>query len=435
MGTASKFHNTMKKSKLQLKSGGASTSNRLQGNLPRKGESKTRGVPEPPPVPTSASRVGDCTSANTSGAASLIPPGGEQRVMLPGGHPPFKALTSSNTKCTIRLLKEGKAGNGTIILDAYIHKSLTDNSFLIGDKEDSIALELEPYLVKFVQIGKFYRLVKPTLVDNKVHIGNIKPLPIKPFNYAPFQDGLDEKHKTQPKELKTFVDIAAIPPASVVPQVVAKIVYLSKEKQSKFSRFRTAAIKDVDNNKNFISLYGAFAEEVTDGHVYVFKNITVQNYKGFKDEYFRLSTKSNSIIKEVGEEVNILFSNITPGDGCFTGIIIGHEEPYVYLSCPFCKKANYETGDNFCNFCKKSTIGKSPTIDFNVVLIVQEKETDKIFHSFCFRSHLGIKVESHDKDIIQEMLEKEHFKECRIDYLKDTEKDDEHVRVLQITFS
>ncbi len=59
-------------------------SNRLQGNLPRKGESKTRGVPEPPPVPTSASRVGDRTLANTSGAASLFSLGGKQRVMLPG---------------------------------------------------------------------------------------------------------------------------------------------------------------------------------------------------------------------------------------------------------------------------------------------------------------------------------------------------------------
>ncbi len=59
-------------------------SDRLQGNLPRKGESKTCGVPEPPPVPTSASRVGDRTSANTSGAASLFSLGGKQRVMLPG---------------------------------------------------------------------------------------------------------------------------------------------------------------------------------------------------------------------------------------------------------------------------------------------------------------------------------------------------------------
>ncbi len=61
-------------------------SHRLQGNLPRQDESKTRGVPEPPPVPTSASRVGDCTSANTSGVAMVHQPGPERRVLLPGKH-------------------------------------------------------------------------------------------------------------------------------------------------------------------------------------------------------------------------------------------------------------------------------------------------------------------------------------------------------------
>ena len=75
----------MKKFKPKTKSGDASLSHHLQGNLPRKGESKTQAVSEPSAsadfCPEGRSLI---VSNNTSGAASLSSPGGKQRVMLPG---------------------------------------------------------------------------------------------------------------------------------------------------------------------------------------------------------------------------------------------------------------------------------------------------------------------------------------------------------------
>ncbi len=75
----------MKRSFEKQKSGDASSSYHLQGNLPRKGESKTRVVSEPS---ASADFGPECRSLivsnNTLGAASLSSPGGKQRVMLPG---------------------------------------------------------------------------------------------------------------------------------------------------------------------------------------------------------------------------------------------------------------------------------------------------------------------------------------------------------------
>jgi hypothetical protein len=40
-------------------------------------------------------------------------------------------------------------------------------------------------------------------------------------------------------------------PKSVIPKLVAKVIFLSPEKQSKYSPFRTATIKDIKNQKTF----------------------------------------------------------------------------------------------------------------------------------------------------------------------------------------
>ena len=418
----------MKKSKPKTKSGDASLSHHLQGNLPRKGESKTQAVSEPSAsadfCPEGRSLI---VSNNTSGAASLSSPGGKQRVMLPG--------EPKTTKYNIKSLKEGNLSlKLPLILDVYVHRAITEDSFLIGDIDDFIPLYVEPDFVKYIEIGKCYRLVKPIFENDQLLLKTIKPLAISPFNYAPLKETqADPLSIINSKDFRTFEYYANLPPSSLIPHITAKVVNLTQQRQSKFSQFRTATLKDVDSNRNFISLYSSFADQVVDGRVYTFKNIAVQNYKGMKDNYNRLSTRSNSSITAVDDATKHMFDKVHPGDGTLNGQIIGHEEPYMYLSCPFCKKANYETEDEKCAYCKKSTAGKDPTIDFNVTLIIQENNTDKFFHAFCFRSHLEICMSSQKSDELLEKLEELHFKKCKIDYLKDTEKEN-HIRVLKIAY-
>ncbi len=84
MGTVSNPHtDNMKKSSKKSSTGGASPSNRLQGNLPSPGESQTRDVSEP------SARSGQCPEdqllnvSHTSGAAKVQVLGPERQKMLP----------------------------------------------------------------------------------------------------------------------------------------------------------------------------------------------------------------------------------------------------------------------------------------------------------------------------------------------------------------
>ncbi len=71
------------------KSGDASSSNHLQGNLPRKGESKTWAVSEPSASADFGPEGQPLIVSKQSGVAKVQLPGPERRVMLPGNQKTF----------------------------------------------------------------------------------------------------------------------------------------------------------------------------------------------------------------------------------------------------------------------------------------------------------------------------------------------------------
>ena len=105
----------MKMSQKPIKSGGASSSHRAQGNLGR--ESKTRGVSEPPATSGLNPEGQQAIVSKLSGVPSLSPGGGGQ-VMLPG------ALTSSSELLLWSKKLHGGAGGSDVGYVATINSQL-----------------------------------------------------------------------------------------------------------------------------------------------------------------------------------------------------------------------------------------------------------------------------------------------------------------------
>ncbi len=326
-----------------------------------------------------------------------------------------------------------KKGAMPTCLEIYVHKLLDPDTYLVGDKTDQVVLTVadNPIFNKHISIGGFYRLIKPNFNNGILKLQKIGPLPIAAFNYASLKGSPPKLPAIKKDDLKTFEDVGALKPSTSVPNIVAKVVHMSPQKQSRYSKFRTVGLKDVKGNKNFVSLYGAFAEQVEEDKVYSFKGLSIQDYKGPHDSFNRLATKANSSISEQSSGVvKNLFSEIKAGDGILKGVILGHEEPYTYMSCPFCGKANFERDDSTCNFCKKSYVGKSSVIDFNVTLAILLDDKEETVRVFCFRRHLNISMEKRCKDELQKKLCLLHFKACEIEYLKDSVNDG--IRALRV---
>ena len=175
-------------------------------------------------------------------------------------------------------IKSARKGTPPLIMEVFVHKALDSDVFLVGDKSGHIPLSIEedPTKGKNLKIGNFYRLIRPIIIDGILKLQKISPLPIEPFKYAPLKPDAPTSYSPSLENMKTFDDIGELKPSTVIPNIVAKVVYVSPEKQSKFSKFRSVAIKDVKNNKNFVSLYGTLAEQVKQDTVYSFKNLVIQ---------------------------------------------------------------------------------------------------------------------------------------------------------------
>ncbi len=327
-----------------------------------------------------------------------------------------------------------KANVKPSILDIYVHKAMDQDTYLVGDQSGQILLSMSDALkhAKKISIGGFFRLIKPEYTGKVLKISKIGPLPIGPFNYATVTDPNLEVPIQSKGDFKVFSDYANLLPTASIPNIIAKVVHLSPEKKGRFSKYKIATVKDINGQRNFVTLFGIFADHVGKDKIYAFKNLTVQNYKGPHDLFNRLSTKTKSeIVEKTQKDVIGFFENITDGDGSFQALILGHERPYIYLSCIHCSKANFRQDNNVCSFCQKSYRDEEAINDFNVNLIIESDEgNEEPKKLFCFRRHLGIEIESNMESELQKKLEKLHFKKAQIVYIRDS---NENLRALEVT--
>lgn len=334
------------------------------------------------------------------------------------GKPKMSAVTIAELKKSTR--------KDTFYCQVFIHQVVDELKYVVGDKTDQIVLNLEnnESFTKHMNVGKYYRLVNPKIVDDCLVLEKFKPLQIAPFDYL----ALKRKYKNMAASTsstvqppKTFDDFAELQPGALVPALTVKVVNVSPVKQGKYSEYVTVTAKDVQGKKNFLTLFGAFTKQVESDNVYIFKNLAVQNFKGASG-YNHLSTKAlSSIVKS--HTYDAMFKDVINGDGKHKVLILGHEQPYMYLSCPECGKAKYYDGGNICNFCGKNIEGKEPTKDFNVMLQVQiidqagsSAQSEDVKEVLLFRRQLDMTLVEHTLEEINQKLMDLHFKEVELEY-------------------
>ncbi len=330
--------------------------------------------------------------------------------------------------------KAGKKRKLTI-LQVYVYKRLDESSYIIADLSDHAKLSVvtKPEFGKAIALGTFIKLVNPSLENGTIIPGHM-PLQAGPIQYKKLEE---EDLGNLPKEkLRTFDEIGKLAVKSNVPEVVSKVTFLSPKKPSPYSgQFRTAGVKDCKGQRHAIQLFGSHSDSVEMGKVYKFENLTVGNFKGPMDNWNRLGTSGRTSITEASNEIANDFSEIEDGDGKFEGIVLGHEKPYLYHSCPKCGK-KCEEKDAFCGQAACRSELTETVHDFNVTLHIQEcSKEEKIQKVFCFRSQLEITLESHSKEELTTKLENLNYKVCQVQYRKSHQSQDESLKAIKIKFN
>ena len=169
-------------------------------------------------------------------------------------------------------LKGLKAGDELSYLDIFVHKSLAEDAFVVGDSTDSIVMDLseKPEFTKQVSPGKCFRLPKPILKGGKLLLAErFGPCPIKPFTVEPLADFNDFELETlDPMDFVTLDQVANIDTDTTIPILYLKVVFLSTEQKGKYSMYKTALVKDIKCQRHFLRLYGDIRLDVQVGHVF-----------------------------------------------------------------------------------------------------------------------------------------------------------------------
>ena len=337
----------------------------------------------------------------------------------------------------ILTLKDFKAGKKTKlpILQVYVHTRLDEYSFVVCDKTDHATLSIhkDPRIGRNVGVGNYLRLVNPTY-ERECLIPVHRPCEVSPFEYKK----LDERSiaSNGAGGMSTFEDIGKLRPNTVVPSVVAKVTYLSpKKKLPSGKEYKTAGVRDVKGARNAVKLLEPSFERVEVEGVYKFRNVKVEDWKLDTDVHNRLSTRSDSDVSQVGAQIAELFQGIHEGDDLITGMILGHEKPYMYLSCPDCRRSVREDAPYCSNAsCRKDLSSVSKVQDFNVVLLIQNQQNEsQMLRALCFKRQFGGKLpEVENLNRLTEELNELSFKKCKLSYKLEEGKDE--VKVVKIEF-
>ena len=331
------------------------------------------------------------------------------------------------SKVDVATLRAGKTTSKLIFIDVHVYKHLSCDKYIVGDGKHNLVLDVEqnPEQGKDLAVGKCYRLVKPEIHKNVLTFDAACGAGLIPSFHVP---KLSEKEKNKiqiPSEddvdLITLDKVCIVTKDTTAPILFLKVVFLSTEKQSTYSKFKTAKVRDVNGNKHFIQLFGQYRDQVQSGKVYKFVSLLVQKFKLDHEPWGRMRTQPNTRIHEASETITAKFSHVSLADSAMSGTLFAHEKVYVYDCCMNCFK-KVDLASKECGHCKTSIKPDQQLRSFNVTLLLANSDLQDVVRVLVFASHLDMDRGSYTEDDVQTRLEQLHMKQVTVFYDKDSER-------------
>jgi hypothetical protein len=343
----------------------------------------------------------------------------------------FRAMAADDEHKFTADLKALAFGHKVCYVDVFVHKALSPDAFVVGDKSDNVVLDLssKPEFGKDVGPGRCFRLPRPIMKNGYLTLGDrFGPCPIKFFAVPPISKQALDKFQVKPVEptsIQTLSDVCDVTVDTTV-SLILKVVFVSTEKKGRYSKYKTIKVRDIKADKHFIQLFGDIRQEVQEEQVYKFNSLLVQRFRKEGEKWGRIRSQANTQIRPVSEEVSYLFSHVTVGDTYIGGVLIAHEQIHFYECCSVCQKKNFEptqtvAKDPLCVFCG-TPVQTPPAHDFSVNLIISTCEKNDLVTVLAFRRHLGYAFNALALSQIQADLEAKHFSRCCVEYDKEDSK-------------
>jgi RNA polymerase subunit RPABC4/transcription elongation factor Spt4 len=342
-------------------------------------------------------------------------------------------------KVDLAALRASKVKGNLYFVEIFVHKQLSETCFVVGDPQTNMLLDItnNPDQGKEFAPGKCFRLIKPKVENDILLVDSAcKAGPIATFEVPQLSARAAQKFKL-PSEaemtLISFDEVCVVTQDTVAPALYLKVVFLSSEKRSKYSSFRTAKVRDVLGQRHFIQLFGDFRNAVVLNKVYKFVGLLIQKYKKPDEKWGRIRTQANTKILEASEEITERFSNLHIGDAKADGILFAHEQIYHYECCSACTKAKPKVPADKCPYCGLQYELVSAS-DFSVVLHIANSDIGDVLRVFAFRNQIGLPFKPYSKPEIQADLEKFHMQHCIVAY-DDDKRSGLYIQAAQVTFT
>jgi hypothetical protein len=204
---------------------------------------------------------------------------------------------------------------------------------------------------------------------------------------------------------------------------------------SQFSKYRLLKVRDINNDRHFVQLFGDLRLQVEKGNVYKFSALLVQNYRKGNEIWGRMRNQKSTRITPASEETAMLFSGITAGDVSYQGTILAHEKIDFYQCCPCCTRKNFQPeGNRKCVFCAEPIPPNSSAFDFSVIFIVGNEAEEEMRRVLVFRSQLDLEFNKLSEKQVQDFLEQKHLKPCVVEYDTDDERKGNIIKAECIAF-
>ena len=359
--------------------------------------------------------------------------GKEKRHIMASPKSPGKILSGD-----IKGLKNGKK---LLYLDVYVHKVVTDDTFVVGDKSDHILLDLskKPEFTKQVAAGKCIRIPKPLIENLKLVVeGQFGPCVAKPFKVTTLSKKVLDGYKVQEfdvNDIKTIHDVCQVTESCTVEPLYLKVTFVSNDKMIKQDVSRLIKVKDVRNGQRFLRFYGDKRKTLLVNTVYRFVGLIANVYEKNGETEVGLRSTSKVEIQEVSNEISACFDNIHSGDRVIAGTVIGHESVRFYECCWFCKRTKFKGQGLLCLHCGVK-IEKGPAArDFSVNLVVSDESGDNLVKVMVFRSQLGLDFNKLTEDQVTKELEDRTLQKCVVDYDSSLNEGKDCIKAETIKFS
>ncbi len=338
--------------------------------------------------------------------------------------------------CEISILdfKSKQQGN-LIILQVFVHSQVSESLFIVGDESDYAMLSVasRPEFCGRIDINMFLKLLNPAYECGIVIPGHV-PLECKPFKYKE----LDTHHRNAfiSTEMFSFDHISSLSVKTVIPNLLARVHFVSEVRNASHKvQYKIIGVTDYKNQKHAIMLFGKYVESAEIGKVYQFTALQVTNFKSATDTWNRLSTSSASFITEASKDIAKEFLKVGENDGMIEGVVLGHEKPNLYLSCPCCGM-RCKDEHLFCREVGCGAVLNEKVYDFNVILHVKMYSKEyEIKRVFCLRHQLGIVIKKCSQNALTEQLENLNFEKVKVHYKKSYFYQDQSLKATEIFFT